>query len=85
MSQWLVHLTQTMLNPTALAMRIPPVYSLTSAAKKQYTQLFQLLEPDRIALICLQEMTKISNYDSNLSGVPAMKLAGLPSTLSPSL
>jgi hypothetical protein len=83
MSQWLVHLTERILNSSNHTLLPPAMYPLSKAAQSHYKQLFRLLEPDRIALICLQEMTKISNYDSDLKGVPAMKLAGHSSSVIP--
>lgn len=56
---------------------IPPIFSLSKLAKSKFTKLCETLEIDRIALICLQEMTRISSYQPELKGIPALKLAGL--------
>lgn len=56
--------------------KIPPIFSLSKLAKSKFTKLCETLEIDRIALICLQEMTRISSYQPELKGIPALKLAG---------
>lgn len=50
---------------------------LSPAATTVVRRLVSTLGPELMAIICLQELTRISSYDTDLNGVPAVRLAGL--------
>ncbi len=76
-SQWLIHLTdQIRISSSSSSFLPPPLYPLSSIARRQYKQLCQQLPPHRIALVCLQELTRVGSYDKKRGGIPANALAG---------
>ena len=51
-------------------------YPLSPAAEKSVERLVRTLGAEMVALICLQELTRVSAYNTELKGVSAKKLAG---------
>jgi hypothetical protein len=55
---------------------VPTKQSLSPAAAAIVRRLVGTLGPELMAIVCLQELTRISSFDTELNGVPAVRLAG---------